>query len=52
MDILLAAVKWQHALMYSDNVVIFFETPENHLDYVEFTFQLNNKTGITLKLRK
>lgn len=52
MDINLASVKWQHAPVYLDDVVVFFKTPEEHLSHVEFLLQLIDNAGMTLKLKK
>lgn len=52
MDIILAAVKCQKALVYLDNVVIFFRSPEGHLQHVESVLQILKMAGITLKLKK
>lgn len=40
MDIILAPVKWQHALVYMGNVVIFFRTSEEHSIHAESGQQL------------
>lgn len=50
MDFILAPVKWQHALVYVDNVVIFSRTPDERLIRVESVLQLIGKARMTLKL--
>lgn len=47
---ILAPVKWQHALMYKDDVFMFSKRPEEHLNHVESAMQLINKVEMTLKL--
>lgn len=50
MDIVLAPVKQQHALVYIKNVVIFSKTAEKHLNHVEFVLQLISKAEMTPNL--
>lgn len=35
MDVILASVKWQHAVVYTDVINNFSETPEEHLNHDE-----------------
>lgn len=52
MDIVLAPVKWQHALAYIDDFVKFFKTLEERWNHVKAVLQLINKTLMTLKLNR
>lgn len=52
MDISLEPVKWQHALVYSDKVVIFLKTLEEHVNHVKSVEQLTDKEKMTLNLKK
>lgn len=51
-DIILGPVKWQHALVYTDDAVIFSNIAEEHLNHVDSILQLINKAGMTLELKK
>lgn len=52
MDIILVPVKCQHALVCTEDIVIFFKTSEERFNHIEFVLQLPIKAGITLKLKK
>lgn len=52
MDIIHATVKWQFALAYLENIVIFSETPEEHIHHTQEILTLLKNAEVTLKLRK
>ena len=53
MDAVLAGVRWQFALAYLDDVVIYSPTFERHLQDLEQVLdRLVNRAGLTLKLKK
>lgn len=52
MDVILATVKWQFALVYIDDVLSFSPGPEEHIKQVEIVFKLIHQAGMTLKLKK
>lgn len=35
MDAIMATVKWHHILVYIDNIIIFSESPGEHLRHIE-----------------
>lgn len=49
--IILAPVKWQHFLVYLEDVAIFSKSPKNHLQYVESVLQPMQKASMTLELK-
>lgn len=52
MDIILCSAKWQFALVYLDDVVIFSKSPDDHIDNVRQFLAVLKDAGATLKLRK
>lgn len=52
MEVILAPVKWQHALLYINDVFIFSKTPDAHSEHFESVLQLINKAGKMLKPKK
>jgi len=52
LEILLAGVKWQFCLVYLDDVIIFSQTEEQHIDHVDKVLKILHQAGVTLKLRK
>ena len=48
-DIILASVKWQHALVYLDDVIVYSDTLEEHFDHLESVLRLLRDAGLTLK---
>lgn len=50
MDGILASVKWQFALVYLDDVVIFWNSPEEHIAQVRSVLILLGEASVTLKL--
>ena len=51
-DILLASVKWQHALVYLDDVIIYSDTLEEHFYHLDAVLRLLRNEGVTFKLPK
>lgn len=52
MDIIPASVKWQHALVYLDDIHILSKTLEVHLKHIDEVLRLLMKAGVTIKLKK
>lgn len=52
MDIMLYSVKWWVALVYLDDIVIFPNSPFDHIDHVRQVLTLLSDAGVTLKLKK
>lgn len=52
MDLILATVKLQQALVYIDNIVVLSNTLEEHLRHLSYVRQVLEDTGLILKLKK
>lgn len=52
MDVIVAPVRWQTALVYLDDIVIFFRTLEEHITHVRQVLSLLQNAGVTLKVKK
>lgn len=52
MEILLTKVKWQLALVYLDDIVIFLHSPDAHADHVRQYLTLLHDAGISLNPKK
>lgn len=50
-NVVLASVKWQCAIVYIDDVIIFTKTPKEHVKYIKEVFGLHMAAGMTLKLK-
>lgn len=51
-DVVLASVKWRHALVCIDEVIIFTKTSEEHLKHIDEVLRSLKKGGVTPKLKK
>lgn len=51
MDFLLAKVKWQFALVYLDDIVIFSRTQDEHIAHARQLLTLLHDAGVTLNLK-
>ena len=51
-DIILSRVKWQHALVYLDDAIVYSRTVEAHFEPVREVLTLLQAAGVSLKLRK
>ena len=49
-DVILAGVKWQFALVYLDDIIIYSSSIEEHYDHLATVLKLVHKAGISLKL--
>lgn len=52
LDIILAGLPWQVCRIYLDDVVVFSKDVASHMRDVDQVFDLLQKAGVTLKLRK
>lgn len=52
MDVILASVEWQFAIVYIDDIIILSRLPEQHLEHTEEVLRLMKKAGMTIKLKK
>ena len=51
-DIILASVKWQYALVYLDDVIVYSKSIEENFGHLEHFLQLMHDAGLTQKLNK
>ena len=51
-NIILSRVKWQYALVYIDDVIIYSNSIEKHFEHVHHVLSLLRQAGITLRLQK
>ena len=51
-DMILAGVKWQYALVYLDDIIVFSRTAEEHISHLDKVFTLLSEAGVTLKPSK
>lgn len=52
MDIILASVKWQFALVYLDGVLVFSNSSDENIAQVCLVVTLLRDAGVALKLQK
>lgn len=52
MDVVLASVKWKFALVYLEEVVVFSNTVDDHIDHLKAVLKLLKNAGLTLNLKK
>lgn len=52
MDVIFASVKWKFAHIYLDDVVVFSNSPKEHIAQVHSVLNLLRSACQTLKLRK
>lgn len=52
MNVTLLSVKWQAALTYPDEIVVFFKSFENHPSYHRCVLTLLRDAGVAFKLKK
>ena len=52
MDVLLSGCLWQYALVYLDDIIIFSETWEKHLQHIDDVLQRLDKSNFRIKLEK
>lgn len=51
-DVILATVKWQYALVYLEDVIILSDNVQKHLKHVYVVLRRFSNAGVTLKLKK
>lgn len=51
MDVLLATVKCQYALVYLEDIIVFSELAQEHLRYNEEVLQLLKNASVTVKFK-
>jgi len=49
---ILSGVKWQNALVYLDDLIIFSADAESHLSHLDTVLTLLGKHGVTLKAQE
>ena len=52
LDMILAGVRWQFALVYLDDVIVYSRTVDEHEEHVRAVLRLLQSAGVTLKLKK
>lgn len=52
MDCLLRGLKWQYCLIYIDDLIVYSQTSERHLEHLRKVFQVLKEANIKLKLSK
>lgn len=52
MDVTLASVIWQLAIVHIDDVIIFSRTPQQHLEHTKEVLRLMKEASMTIKLKK
>lgn len=50
--VILSQVKWQYALVYHDDAIVFSKSLEQHLDHVSTVLSLLKYAGVSLKMKK
>eukprot|EP00170_Pyropia_yezoensis_P002053 contig_8751_g2057 len=51
-DIILSGQRWRTCLVYLDDIIVFSETPAEHLEHLREVLALVSKAGATLKAEK
>ena len=51
-NLLLSKYRWKSSLVYTDDVIVFSNTIDEHLQYVEDVLTVLRDSGLSLKLRK
>ncbi len=51
-DVILSGIKWQHRLVYLDEVIVFSNTMEQHVAHLDHILGLLRAAGVSLKLKK
>lgn len=52
MDVTLLVVKWQVSLLHLDDMVVFFRSKAEHIDYVIHVLTILRDAGVTMELEK
>jgi len=52
LDIILSDVKWQSCLVYPDDVIVYSQTQEEHVQHIDDVLDLLRAAEVTLKLPK
>lgn len=52
MGVVLANVNRQYALLYIDDIVVYFRRPQSHLRHIEEELLLLNNAGVIIKLKE
>lgn len=51
-NVILSTVRWQNALVYIEDIIIFSPTSEDHISHIESVLCLISEAGMTLKLKE
>lgn len=52
LDVVLTKYKWETCLVYLDDIIIYSNNVEDHIDHVDEILTSLNQAGITLKIKK
>lgn len=52
MEVMMFSVKWQHVLVYVDDVVVLSKTPANAIEHIRSVLALLQDANVILKLKK
>lgn len=52
LDVILSEVKWRFCLVYIDDIIVFSNDNETHLDQLDHVMTLLEEAGVKLKLKK
>ena len=52
MDLVLAGIKWNYALVYLDDIIVYSKTEEEHLSHLEEVFKRLRKAGLKCNAEK
>jgi len=51
-DMILGGLKWKHCLVYLDDIIVFSQTPGEHVEHLREVFAALSKAGVSLKAKK
>lgn len=52
MDVIPVSIKWQHVVVFIDDIVIMSMTPEYHIQHIEEVLRLLRDAGTPIKVNK
>ena len=51
-DMIFGGLKWKHCLVYLDDIIVFSQTPREHVEHLRQVFTALAKAGVSLKSKK